>query len=75
MLLSDRVVLLGANPGVIRGIVNNPLPRPRDKQEPAFSALVEELYGYMTNPERPVASGTSSPKSELPAPRRPLLTA
>ena len=75
VLLSDRVVLLGANPGVIRGIVNNPLPRPRDKQEPAFSALVEELYGYMTNPERPVASGTSSPKSELPGPRRPLLTA
>ena len=57
VLLSDRVVLLSANPGRIRGVVTNPLPRPRDDTAPAFRALVDTLYSYMTDPDQPV--GTS----------------
>ena len=57
VLLSDRVVLLSANPGRIRGVVPNPLPRPRDDGAPAFRALVDTLYSYMTDPDKPV--GTS----------------
>ena len=57
VLLSDRVVLLSANPGRIRGVVPNPLPRPRDDTAPDFRALVDTLYGYMTDPDKPV--GTS----------------
>ena len=57
VLLSDRVVLLSANPGRIRGVVPNPLPRPRDDTAPAFRALVDSLYSYMTDPDKPV--GTS----------------
>ena len=57
VLLSDRVVLLSANPGRIRGVVPNPLPRPRDDTAPAFRALVDTLYSYMTDPDKPV--GTS----------------
>jgi len=57
VLLSDRVVLLSANPGRIRGVVTNPLPRPRDDTAPAFRALVDTLYSYMTDPDKPV--GTS----------------
>ena len=57
VLLSDRVVLLSANPGRIRGVVPNPLPRPRDDAAPAFRALVDTLYSYMTDPDKPV--GTS----------------
>ena len=57
VLLSDRVVLLSANPGRIRGVVTNSLPRPRDDTAPAFRALVDTLYSYMTDPDQPV--GTS----------------
>ena len=57
VLLSDRVVLLSANPGRIRGVVPNPLPRPRDDTAPAFRTLVDTLYSYMTDPDKPV--GTS----------------
>ena len=57
VLLSDRVVLLSANPGRIRGVVPNPLPRPRDDTAPDFRALVDTLYSYMTDPDKPV--GTS----------------
>ena len=56
VLLSDRVVLLSANPGRIRGVVPNPLPRPRDDTAPAFRHLVDTLYGYMTDPDKPVGS-------------------
>ena len=67
VLLSDRVVLLSANPGRVRGVVTNPLPRPRDDSLPAFRALVNELYGYMTDPEKPV--GTAAAAIDLgPAP-------
>jgi len=57
VLLSDRVVLLSANPGRIRGVVPNPLSRPRDDTAPEFRALVDTLYSYMTDPDKPV--GTS----------------
>ncbi len=56
VLLSDRVVLLSANPGRIRGVVPNPLPRPRDDGAPAFRALVDTLYSYMTDPDKPVGA-------------------
>jgi NitT/TauT family transport system ATP-binding protein len=62
VLLSDRVVLLSANPGRVRGIVPIPLPRPRDDSHPDFRALVNELYGYMTDPERPVGPAAPVPE-------------
>ncbi len=54
VLLADRVVILGTNPGRIRGEVHVEMPRPRDKAAPRFSALVDHVYKVMTNPEAPV---------------------
>lgn len=59
VLLADRIVILGANPGCIRGEVTVDIPRPRDKKGARFTALVDYLYTVMTNPRAPVA--------ELPA--------
>ena len=54
VLLADRIVLLGANPGCIRGEVRVELPRPRDKKNPRFITLVDYIYTAMTNPRAPV---------------------
>jgi NitT/TauT family transport system ATP-binding protein len=54
VLLADRVVILGANPGCIRGEVKVDIPRPRDKKGPRFVALVDYIYTVMTNPQAPV---------------------
>jgi len=54
VLLADRVVILGANPGTIRGEVKVDIPRPRDKKGPRFVALVDYIYTVMTNPQAPV---------------------
>jgi len=54
VLLADRIVVLGTNPGRIRGEVRVDIPRPRDKKGPRFRALVDHIYTVMTNPEAPV---------------------
>jgi NitT/TauT family transport system ATP-binding protein len=54
VLLADRIVILGANPGSIRGEVRVEIPRPRDKKAPRFVALVDYIYTVMTNPQAPV---------------------
>jgi NitT/TauT family transport system ATP-binding protein len=63
--LADRVVILGANPGRIRGEVSIHLPRPHDRLHPRFKALVDYVYKVMTNPDITV-SGTL--EAEQPAP-------
>jgi len=51
VFLADRVVILGANPGRIRGEVSIDLPRPHDRANPRFKSLVDYIYTIMTNPE------------------------
>ena len=51
VLLADRVIVLGANPGHIRAELRVELDRPRDRRSPAFAALVDKLYGMLTGVE------------------------
>ena len=67
VLLADRVVVLGANPGHIRAEVSVTLDRPRDRHSPAFEALVDDLYGLLTGrdtaiPEVAPAAATPTTK-------------
>lgn len=67
VILADRVIVLGSNPGHIRGEVRIDLPRPHDRNSQAFKDLVDHLYQVMTNPEadvqRVVGAKVSAPKS------------
>jgi NitT/TauT family transport system ATP-binding protein len=56
VLLADRIVVLGANPGSVRGEVKVDIPRPRDKKAPRFVSLVDYIYTVMTNPQAPVGA-------------------
>ncbi|HTN80222.1 MAG TPA: nitrate/sulfonate/bicarbonate ABC transporter ATP-binding protein [Acidimicrobiales bacterium] len=56
VILADRVVVLGANPGRIRAELPVVLPRPRDRNAPEFNGLVEAIYAIMTG--RPEADAT-----------------
>ena len=49
--LADRVVILGANPGHVRGELPIRLPRPHDRSNPRLKALVDYIYTVMTNPD------------------------
>lgn len=68
VMLADRVVIMGANPGHIRGEMVINLPRPRDRNAPRFQELVDRIYVLMTNPElkmqdvTPVVEKTTEPR-------------
>jgi NitT/TauT family transport system ATP-binding protein len=51
---ADRIIVLGTNPGRITRELSCGLQRPRDRKDPAFEALVDEIYRLMT--ERPPAT-------------------
>jgi NitT/TauT family transport system ATP-binding protein len=61
VLLADRVIILGANPGHVRGEVQIDLPRPRDRNTARFKTLVDYIYTVMTNPEVEVIPPAASP--------------
>jgi NitT/TauT family transport system ATP-binding protein len=48
VLLADRVLVLGSNPGHIKAEVAVHLPRPRDRRSPTFEAMVDQLYAILT---------------------------
>jgi len=51
--MADRIVVLSANPGRIRTIVENALPRPRNTRSPEFLRLVDQLHDIITSAELP----------------------
>ena len=64
ILLADRIVVLGANPGNVRGEVRVDIPRPRDKKGARFIALVDYIYTVMTNPQAPVGEFPAAKQTE-----------
>jgi NitT/TauT family transport system ATP-binding protein len=59
VFLADRVVILGSNPGRIRGELVIDLPRPHDRAHLRFASLVDYIYTVMTNPEIEVTGEVS----------------
>ncbi|MEG8179947.1 nitrate/sulfonate/bicarbonate ABC transporter ATP-binding protein [Nocardia terpenica] len=68
VLLADRVVVLGANPGRIIADIPVTMARPRDRRTGGFELLVDEIYGLLTGrdtvraqPEPDKATPTATP--------------
>src|ERR1700723_3724323 len=55
VLLADRIIVLGKNPGKIRTDFQVDLPRPRDRKHPVFTQLVDYIYKVLTRPDAPTA--------------------
>ncbi|MHC5613148.1 MAG: ABC transporter ATP-binding protein [Nostoc sp.] len=69
LFLADRVIILGSNPGYIRGEVVIDLPRPHDRTSIRFKSLIDYIYTVMTNPEVEVSGAVAAPTSPVQAPR------
>jgi NitT/TauT family transport system ATP-binding protein len=73
VLLADRVIVLGKNPGRIRSDFEIGLPHLRDRKAGPFIEFVDYIYRVMTQPDldhalpgkqQPVGSSTRGPKQK-----------
>jgi NitT/TauT family transport system ATP-binding protein len=62
--MADRIVVLSANPGRVRTVVENRLPRPRDYRSPEVLRLVDQLHDIITGVEMPDVPPDSAPEHE-----------
>ncbi len=63
VFMGTRIVVMGAHPGTIRAILDNPLPFPRDANSPEFLRLTQQLHATVTQtvlPDIPVAKPSSA---------------
>jgi len=51
VLLADRIIVLGRNPGHVRTDFKVSLSHPRDRKTAAFTQLVDYIYKVLTQPE------------------------
>ncbi|MDF2530127.1 MAG: cmpD [Gammaproteobacteria bacterium] len=51
VLVADRILVFGSNPGFIRGELKIDLPHPRNSQDPAVLNLIDDVYTVMTSAE------------------------
>jgi NitT/TauT family transport system ATP-binding protein len=51
VILADRIIVLGSNPGRVRADFPMTLPHYRDRKNPAFQAIVDRVYKILTNPQ------------------------
>jgi len=67
VFMATRIVVMGAHPGTIRALLDNPLPFPRDEPHPDFLKLSQKVHAIVTQtviPEEPApaaAAGTRRP--------------
>jgi NitT/TauT family transport system ATP-binding protein len=61
VFLADRVIVLGSNPGHLRGEVKIELPRPHNRSDARFAEIVDHLYTIMTNPDVTIAATGPTP--------------
>jgi NitT/TauT family transport system ATP-binding protein len=60
VLLADRILVLSSNPGRIQAELAIELPRPRDRHDPRFEALVDTVYGILTGREAAAAKAVEA---------------
>jgi NitT/TauT family transport system ATP-binding protein len=72
VILADRIIVLGRNPGRIRADFPMTLAHYRDRKHPAFQAIVDRVYKILTNPDldeptvSPLIAGQSPPEQKAP---------
>ena len=69
VFMATRLVVMGAHPGSIRAVLDNPLPYPRDEHHPDCLALIQKLHALVTRTVLPPPAAAAGPAV---APARPV---
>ncbi|MGO9422913.1 ABC transporter ATP-binding protein [Roseiarcus sp.] len=71
VLMSDRILVLSSNPGRIASEIPVTIAQPRDRLDPPFRALVDQIYALMTQRAettrvaQPAAAGLALPLPDI----------
>ena len=66
VLMCDRILVFSSNPGRVMAEIKVDLPQPRKRLDPAFRALVDDIYARMTaKPAATTTRGANLPGSGL----------
>lgn len=65
VLLADRIIIFGSDPGTVRAELPVTLAHPRDTEEPPFRALVEQIYSLMTARQKTAGADHRTKKIDL----------
>ena len=66
VLLADRIIVLGRNPGHIRTDFRVQIPQPRDRKSDQFTQLVDYIYKVLTRPD---VAPAEAPDHQHPGPK------
>ena len=70
VLMCDRILVFSSNPGRVANELRVPFSHPRNRLDPAFRQLVDDIYGLMTRrPKQSVRAVTSPATLEVPLQR------
>src|ERR1700723_3308122 len=67
ILLADRVIVMGRNPGRVRADFPVELAQPRDRKSARFVELVDYVYKIMTQPDLALAAPGAAGTAQKPA--------
>jgi NitT/TauT family transport system ATP-binding protein len=68
VLMCDRILVFSSNPGRVAHELTVPFPHPRNRLDPEFRALVDEIYGVMTRRPTPRAAAAAPPAPSIATP-------
>jgi len=71
VLLADRIIVLGKNPGCIRTDFEVSLPRPRERKSAEFTECVDYIYKVLTSPGQATTPLQPTYQPLLPLARTP----
>ncbi|MDQ2835739.1 MAG: nitrate/sulfonate/bicarbonate ABC transporter ATP-binding protein [Acidobacteriota bacterium] len=66
VLLADRIIVLGRNPGHVRTDFKVAIPHPRDRKTTAFTQLVDYIYKVLTQPDAQPPALPRTPAGKSP---------
>ncbi len=72
VLMCDRILVFSSNPGRVASELTVPFPHPRNRLDPAFRQMVDDIYALMTR--RPAPTHAPSKEAALATPIHPVST-
>ena len=74
VLMCDRILVFSSNPGRVATELHVRFPHPRNRLDPAFRRMVDDIYALMTRRAVPQPTPTAVPASPLAVALHPVST-